>query len=134
MAVIYHLIMSNEGTDSTKWPDADRVAGMLVAIGKINAHPTDGFAEALPELLAVLKVQRQGIADVYGTVHKITRYNEAAHEQFAQQIDVVRTLVSAAKQQGKIIRKLTRRVDALEKKLARKPGRGAKIKKAGWFG
>jgi hypothetical protein len=126
--------MSTEWTDSKKWPDADRVAEMLVAIGKIKAHPTEGFAEALPELLAVLKVQRQGIGDVYGVVHKITRYNEASHEQFAQQIEVVRTLVSAAKEQDRIIRKLTKRVDSLEKKLANKPGRGAKVKKAGWFG
>lgn len=125
--------MSTGWTDAKKWPDADRVAEMLAAIGKIKPHAVESFAEALPELLAVLKVQRQAIADVYGAVHSITRYNEASHAQFAQQIDVVRTLVSAARQQDKTIRKLTKRVDALEKKLAKKAAGGAKLKK-GWFG
>jgi hypothetical protein len=126
--------MSTDWTDAKKWPDAEKVAGMLSAIGKIHGHPTEGFAEALPELLAVLKVQARGIGDVYGAIHKITRYNEATHEQFARQIELVQTLVAAVKAQDKVIRKLTRRIESLEKKLVKKPGAQAKLKKVGWFG
>jgi len=125
--------MSNDWTDAKKWPDADRVAGMLTAIGKIKGSAVSAFAEALPELLVVLKVQRQGIADVYEAVHKITRYNEATHEQFNAQIEIVRTLMKAVKDQDKQIRKLTKRVTTLEKKQAGKPRKPALVKKLGWF-
>ena len=126
--------MITESTDSMKWQDADKVAEMHSALGKIKAHPPGAFAEALPEILAVLRVQRQGITDIHGAVQKISRYNEATHEQFAKQIEVVRTLVHAVKVQDKLIRKLSKRVDSLEKKLAKKLGGGAKVKKTGWFG
>ena len=130
----HHGVMSTESTDSLKWHDANKVAQMLSALGKIKAHSSEAFTEALPELLAVLKVQRQGIADVYGAVGKITRYNEATHEQFARQIDVVRTLVHAVKAQDKLIRKLYKRADSLEKKLAKQLASRTKVKKTGWFG
>jgi ABC-type transporter Mla subunit MlaD len=125
--------MSNDWTDAKKWPDGDRVAGMLTAIGKIKGTAVSAFAEALPELLVVLKVQRQGIADVYEAVHKITRYNEATHEQFNAQLEIVRTLMKAVKGQDKQIRKLTKRVATLEKKQAGKPRKPALVKKLGWF-
>ena len=105
---------------------------MLSNLGRLKAHPGE-FAQALPELLTVLKIERKGIADLYGAVHKITRYNEAAHDQFARQIEVVRTLVDAVKEQEKVIRQLTRRVESLEKKLEKRPGSNAPAKKTGWF-
>jgi len=75
-----------------------------------------------------------GIAGVYTAVHKITRYNAAIHDTFGKQNELVRTLLTAMKTQDKLIRKLTKRVDRLETKLAKKPGTGTKVKKAGWFG
>ena len=125
--------MSIVWTDAKKWPDADRLAEMLSALGKIKTHPTDALSEVLPELLAILKVQRQGITELHAAVHTITRYNEATHAQFAQQIELVGTLVSAVKTQDKLIQKLTRRVDSLEKKLAKSTAAKSKPKKVGWF-
>lgn len=126
--------MSTDWTDSKKWQNGDKVAEMLKAIAKIKGSPVEASAEAFPEILAVLKVQRLGIADVYEAVHKITRYNEATHEQFSQQIEVIRTLVKAAKEQDKLIRKLTKRIDSLEKKFAKKNPKTTAAKKSGWFG
>jgi|SRR3954463_8537645 hypothetical protein len=125
--------MSTDWTDAKKWPDSERVAGMIAAIGKIKGMPAEACAEALPELLVVLKVQRQGIADVYEAVHKITRYNEATHEQFAQQIELVRTLLKAVKDQDKQIKQLTRRVAVLEKKQAKAVGKAKPGKRRGWL-
>ena len=126
--------MSIDWTDSKKWQNGDKVAEMLTAITRIKGSPAEASAEAFPEILAVLKVQRLGIADVYEAVHKITRYNEATHEQFSQQIEVIRTLVKAAKEQDKIIRKLTKRIDSMEKKVAKKNPKTKAAAKSGWFG
>ena len=125
--------MSTDWTDSKKWQNGDKVSEMLSALGKIKGGPAEASAEAFPEILAVLKVQRQGIADVYEAVHKITRYNEATHLQFAQQIEVIRTLVKAVKEQDKHIRKLTSRLDSMEKKMAKKTPKPVSKKAIGWF-
>src|ERR1700712_168364 len=98
--------MIAEWTDSKKWPNADRLAEMLSALGKIKPHSPEALAEALPELIAVMKVQAMGTADIYAAVHKITRYNEATHEAFGKQNELIRTLVTTVKAQDKLIRKL----------------------------
>lgn len=128
--------MSTDWTDEKKWPDGDRVAEMLAAIGKIKGTSIEISAEAIPEMLVVLKFQRKGIADVYEAVHKITRYNEATHVQFAAQIELVRTLMKAMKDQEKLIKKLTRRVETLERKQEgrkKKKAAGGLAQKIGWF-
>lgn len=107
---------------------------MLAAIAKIKGSAAEASAEAFPEILAVLKIQRLGIADVFEAVYKITRYNEATHEQFSRQIEVIRTLVTAVKEQDKLIRKLTKRMDSMEKKADKQNAKAkAEKKKSGWF-
>ena len=125
--------MSTDWNDAKKWPDADKLAEMLSALGKIKGHAASMSDEAMPEVLVVLKVLGRGIGDVYQAFHKITQYNEATHEQFAKQIEATRTLVTAVKEQDKQIKKLTKRLDSLEKKQAKKPTSKAPIKKIGWF-
>jgi TolA-binding protein len=126
--------MSTDWTQSKKWPDADKAAEMLSALGKIKGHPPDVAGEAMPEVLALLKVLGHGIGEMYAAMYMINRYNQATHEQFAKQIEATRSLVQAIKEQGAQIKRLTRRVESLEKKLEKKRTGAAPVKKVGWFG
>jgi hypothetical protein len=125
-------IMSIDWSTTKKWPHAAEVTKILSTLEKLRNHPAELSAHALPEMLTVAKIHSDAIADVFEAVHKIVRYNEAANEQFAKQVEAVCTLIKAVKAQDSQIKGLSRRVDSLEKKLTKKTAGKAEAKKTGF--
>jgi hypothetical protein len=112
--------MSIDWTEPKTWQERGQVAGELTAVRKrLSAQPLEGYAQAVPDVLDLLALQRRGMGFLFDALNKIQRYNEAAHDQQSRQRDVVQALMTALKEQDRQIRKLDRRVVTLERKLAK---------------
>jgi putative protein kinase ArgK-like GTPase of G3E family len=125
--------MSINWTDAKTWQEKGGAATTLVALRKqVQDLEPQSAAEMLPQVLAFLAAQRRGVGFLFDAFLKINKYNEASHEQQARQADALRSLMAAFHEQDRVIRKLTKRVDSLEKQLgklsakvaAKKPSRG----------
>src|SRR5947209_20161155 len=113
--------MSINWTDAKTWQEKGGAATTLVALRRQaqELEPQTAAADMLPQILAFLAAQRRGVGFLFDAFQKINRYNEDAHEQQARQADALRALMAAFHDQDRVIRKLTRRVESLEKQLGK---------------
>ncbi len=119
--------MTTDWIEANAWNDKGPAASELATIRqRVVALPPDAYGTAVPDLLDYLRLQRRGLAHLFHVSDKVTKYNEASHAQQTKQMEAVRQLIDVMKQQDRHIRTLNKRVDALEKKLAKQAARLAK--------
>ena len=121
------LGMSIDWTDRNTWQEKGAAAATLNQFLKaLDGRPPEAYGEVIADLVSYLKLQRRGTGYLFEMLHRITKYNEASHEQQSRQMELVKTLVDAAREQERQIKRLTRAVEQGEKKIERLTERLAK--------
>src|SRR4051794_586247 len=110
--------MSIDWTDRQTWQEKGAAATTLNQFLKaLDGRPPEAYGEVIADLVSFLKLQRRGTGYLFEMLHRITKYNEASHEQQGRQMELVRTLIDAVREQDRQIKRLTRSMEQAEKKI-----------------